>query len=97
VESAFNQWWPRLEPQITEIALAHRNEHKIDRRTLQDMVEEILQICRGLQSDRPPESPESLKAADMWTAVARYDQLLAELKQQIKRKPESEAPPEKSY
>lgn len=49
IERAFDRWWTDFERQFTAILKNYKPPKEVHRRTLEDMVEEILQIVRAIQ------------------------------------------------
>jgi hypothetical protein len=60
LEKAFSKWWPDFEKRFTEIITNHKPKQEVQKRTVADMVEEILELSRSIQrslQQPPPQEP----------------------------------------
>ncbi len=71
VEAAFNQWWPRLEENLKAINLIDPKKENKPRRTERELIEETLELVRGLERARIVD--------EMLTTHEKYGRALADL------------------
>jgi hypothetical protein len=64
LDKAFSKWWPDFEKRFTEIIANHKPKQEVQKRTVPDMVEEVLELSRSiqrsLQQPLPQEPPFAL-------------------------------------
>jgi hypothetical protein len=68
LEAAFEVWWPKLDLKLKAIGPAGTSEGNVERRD-RDVLEEILEIVRGIQRPTQPPAGESEEASEPAEAV----------------------------
>jgi hypothetical protein len=70
LDTVFDKWWPELEANVNRILTSHTEDGTVKRRTERDLLEEVLQICRAIDSRSQTGPSTALVSGDEYSGLA---------------------------